>query len=588
MDGIAGNPDMMGGSSSSTSTPSITPTTPTPTLTLTPLTSPINKLTLYPSQLFLIGFTVIFFGPYLLCLFKYHLSRYLCSSSSSYSSSKQQNTTSSRSHSPYQSDSIPLPLTKSPSRHRNLSSRDDSTITLEEIDTEKLLDANNGRKSHDLSSPSQLPPSSPFPSFLRPIYENTKFMKSIAVILVVLLFVYLADIRQIFTKIDRSYSRDFFTFLCIVILLAAYFTKQVNSDPVRGDSFLSRDITDEWKGWMQIIFLLYHYFAAKETYNLIRVLIAGYVWLTGFGNFTYFYKRKDYSIHRLIRMLFRLNFFVVLIMMATGNEYMLYYICPMHTYWFLSVYAMMVIKPEWNYDTKLIWVKFGAYAVVNFVLFEGEAGSYFFQLMPFLNYQGELKEWMFRAGLDRWGCLLGMIFAYFYNTLDTLVRGEKGQGIKSLLTIGFIGITIVWGKTTLIALDKFTYNASHAYFSIIPIMSYIVVRNCSEKLRRTTLHMFRWCGRITLETYLLQFHAWLLDDAKSILVYPGFTDEYRLLNFLFSTGVYILASDQVFYATNIIGDVLFTSKMSKVGLGVVGFGCALLWAVAAVVANSAN
>lgn len=46
---------------------------------------------------------------------------------------------------------------------------------------------------------------------------------------------------------------------------------------------LSRDQTEEWKGWMQVMFVWYHYFAAKEWYNWIRVYIACYVWMTGFG-----------------------------------------------------------------------------------------------------------------------------------------------------------------------------------------------------------------------------------------------------------------------------------------------------------------
>lgn len=33
----------------------------------------------------------------------------------------------------------------------------------------------------------------------------------------------------------------------------------------------------------QVLFLLYHYYNAKEIYNAIRVFIAAYVWLTGFG-----------------------------------------------------------------------------------------------------------------------------------------------------------------------------------------------------------------------------------------------------------------------------------------------------------------
>ena len=40
----------------------------------------------------------------------------------------------------------------------------------------------------------------------------------------------------------------------------------------------------------QVLFLLYHYFEAREIYNAIRIFIAAYVWMTGFGNFSYYYK----------------------------------------------------------------------------------------------------------------------------------------------------------------------------------------------------------------------------------------------------------------------------------------------------------
>lgn len=50
--------------------------------------------------------------------------------------------------------------------------------------------------------------------------------------------------------------------------------------------------------WLQVLFLLYHYFEAREVYNAIRVFIAGYVWMTGYGNFLYYYKTKDFSFGR--------------------------------------------------------------------------------------------------------------------------------------------------------------------------------------------------------------------------------------------------------------------------------------------------
>lgn len=53
---------------------------------------------------------------------------------------------------------------------------------------------------------------------------------------------------------------------------------------------------------LQVLFLMYHYFAAAEIYNAIRVFIAAYVWMTGFGNFSYYYVRKDFSLARFAQV----------------------------------------------------------------------------------------------------------------------------------------------------------------------------------------------------------------------------------------------------------------------------------------------
>jgi N-acetylneuraminate 9-O-acetyltransferase len=47
-------------------------------------------------------------------------------------------------------------------------------------------------------------------------------------------------------------------------------------------------------------------------------------------------------------MLFRLNFLVFFVCLALNKEYMLYYICPLHTFVFLTVYTIMAIKPDAN------------------------------------------------------------------------------------------------------------------------------------------------------------------------------------------------------------------------------------------------
>jgi hypothetical protein len=93
----------------------------------------------------------------------------------------------------------------------------------------------------------------------------------------------------------QAYDRDLFLFIFLVLTIVAFST---SLQPVRTPLLLNRPQTEEWKGWMQVLFLLYHYFEAKEAYNAIRIFIAGYVWMTGFGNFSYYYRTGDFGIGR--------------------------------------------------------------------------------------------------------------------------------------------------------------------------------------------------------------------------------------------------------------------------------------------------
>ncbi len=68
----------------------------------------------------------------------------------------------------------------------------------------------------------------------------------------------------------------------------------------------------------QVLFLLYHYYEAREAYNAIRVFIASYVWMTGYGNFAYYHKSRDFSAGRFAQMMWRLNLLAVICCAALG------------------------------------------------------------------------------------------------------------------------------------------------------------------------------------------------------------------------------------------------------------------------------
>ena len=105
------------------------------------------------------------------------------------------------------------------------------------------------------------------------------FLKSVSLFGCIMFYYHICDYEHYFPAGQRSYSRDLFVFLMIILFaISAMSIKQVGTDRL-----LNRDQTEEWKGWMQVMFGWYHYFHAKETYNAIRVFIAAYVWMTGFG-----------------------------------------------------------------------------------------------------------------------------------------------------------------------------------------------------------------------------------------------------------------------------------------------------------------
>ena len=57
-------------------------------------------------------------------------------------------------------------------------------------------------------------------------------------------------------------SHDAFWFIALSFLLVALFSFETNH-PNRDNShnaLLNRDQTEEWKGWMQFLFVEYHYF----------------------------------------------------------------------------------------------------------------------------------------------------------------------------------------------------------------------------------------------------------------------------------------------------------------------------------------
>ena len=131
-------------------------------------------------------------------------------------------------------------------------------------------------------------------------------------------------------------------------------------------------------------------------------------------------------------MLFRLNFLVIITTLVTDNDYILYYICAMHTFWFLSVYSMMYPFSQYNENKKVMVAKFFIYFVVIISLFNipNMANVIFAPFYFLLKYESSLHEWIFRCKLDHCVTFVGMLCAYNHPTSEKILPLHQWSSLR--------------------------------------------------------------------------------------------------------------------------------------------------------------
>ena len=329
-------------------------------------------------------------------------------------------------------------------------------------------------------------------------------------------------------KVQKQYDHRIFGSLCCIALVFGVLTvqrtklasSQVSTNLSPDAGFLSRDQTDEWKGWMQVLILIYHYTGASTVlpiYQLIRLFVASYLFMTGYGHTLYFLKKNDFSLIRISSVMIRLNMISVILPYLMDTHYTFYYFAPLTSFWYCIIYCTMRVQKQYNQTAIFVTLKVVTSAsVTNFIIRKvGILENVVHVLGRCCNIHWDLTESRFRLSLDSFIVLVGMLCGLLYfKWMDAMDDDNNGQS-QSIMRHRFqkFRIAALFGAcATLPAFavlayaigSKTLYNIFLPFISYLPILSYLILRNASSCLRNHYSAGFAWVGRISLETFTLQ------------------------------------------------------------------------------------
>ncbi|KAH7360631.1 10 TM acyl transferase domain found in Cas1p-domain-containing protein [Rhexocercosporidium sp. MPI-PUGE-AT-0058] len=360
----------------------------------------------------------------------------------------------------------------------------------------------------------------------------------------VVCYCFYTDRTQIFDKVHKKFERNQFLSACGAAAVVGAFSIRRSKSPTASAKaphdieFLPREQTDEWKGWMQIIVLIYHYTHGSSNlgvYQIIRLLIAAYLFMTGYGHTMFFLKSEDYSFKRCSTVLIRLNLLSCVLPYMMRTNYLFYYFAPLVSFWFLIIYFTLKIGHSKNSNLMFLFGKILISAAITTALTKIPGVLEFVGTV--LHYtcaiSWDFSEWRFRSSLDLYIVYIGMILAALSLRSFRLESGSIGP--KSAIDL-LVQLTIKFRllfQAALIALalglppgmwgllrkshTKEDYNWWQPFISFIPVLCYVVLRNSLRVFRNYHSTVFAWLGRCSLETYILQYHIWLAADTKGLL-----------------------------------------------------------------------
>uniref|UniRef100_W8BGX7 CAS1 domain-containing protein 1 n=1 Tax=Ceratitis capitata TaxID=7213 RepID=W8BGX7_CERCA len=388
------------------------------------------------------------------------------------------------------------------------------------------------------------------------------FFTPLAMLGLIMSYFYLCDRTNFFMKENKYYSEfSFWIPVGYVFALGIFFTEESRFTKV-----LNRDQTDELKGWIMLVVLIYYMTGAHRVLPIhmhIKLLISSYLFITGYTHFSYMWQTGGNSAFvRFFQVMFRLNFVTVILCFCMNRPYQFYYFVPLLSFWLCVIYFVLSLPPRISAQSVdshplhylyLVAKFIGCFSVITILFMSEVFFERIFLTRPwkalFVSTDDDIHEWWYQWKLDRYTVTFGMIFAACFHTAQKYsIFDDNNHGNlfarRTSITVTLLALLSVCLYTTFSFLCRNEQECEeiHSYIVFIPIVGYIVLRNISGILRTRYSAFFAWFGRISLELFICQYHIWLAADRHGVLVLlPGFPT----LNMIITSFIFVCASHEV-------------------------------------------
>ena len=382
---------------------------------------------------------------------------------------------------------------------------------------------------------------------LRPFLsiDRRSLIRALGAFCAVITLQHFSDRTHIFEQVRRLPLVDhnlmgmlIFTFLVGIATVRKSSPPKVRTQPGKENNhpFLPRDQSDEWKGWMQALIIIYHYnmaWTADWYWEIIRLAVASYLFLTGFGHTVYFLQKKDYSFRRFCAVMIRTNLLPSTLAYIMRTRWLLYYYMPLSTFWFLMVYITMSIGSKHNRYKLFVLAKIIASATLVHTVINTrdlpETVVRFFIITCKLSF--DAREFFgHRVRIDQYityvGMVIGLLYVWHHETKAT--EGQNGflhkyyRRLFPWLKYTCIGVSLVVFPTFFYLVhtrirSQAEWTVQQPYIAFIPILTFLILRNGHPWIRNYHSAAFAWLGRYSGEMYVMQNHLWLASDQEAVL-----------------------------------------------------------------------